>query len=102
MFVDYTQGVAAGDEARQQAAAEDLTGYATDFAVFLNQATGIDTATAEQLVEKHVLTLKEAVDTLASGNGNPFVELREAGQHMHMIADPLAATIADQQELERR
>lgn len=102
MFVDYTQGVAAGDEARQQAAAEDLTGYATDFAVFLNQATGIDTATAEQLIEEHVLTLKEAVDTIASGDGNPFVELREAGQHMHMIADPLAATIADQQELERR
>jgi hypothetical protein len=99
MFVDYTQGVAAGDQARQEAAVADLTGYATDFAVFLNQATGIDQAAAEQLVTEHVLTLKEAVDTIASGQGNPFVELREAGQHMPMIANPLAATIAQQQGL---
>jgi hypothetical protein len=99
MFVAYTQATAAGDEAGQQAAVEDLQGYATDFAVFLNGATGIDQAAAEDLVGEHVLTLKDAVDSIATGEGNPFIELREAGSHMNMIADPLADAIVTQQGL---
>lgn len=99
MFVAYTQATAAGDEAGQQAAVEDLQGYATDFAVFLNGATDIDTDAAEELVGEHVVTLKAAVDSIATGDGNPFVELRAAGSHMHMIADPLADAIVTQQGL---
>jgi hypothetical protein len=96
MFVDYTNGIANDDQAAQDQAVEDLTGYANDFAVFLNGANDLLPVDA---VLEHVLTLKAAVDAIATGESNPFIELREAGSHMNMIADPLAGAIAEQQGL---
>jgi hypothetical protein len=100
MFVDYTMATAADDDAAKQAALDDLTGYATDFAVFLNGANDLLPVDAvEGLVRTHVDTTRVAIDSLASGEGNPFIELRAAGGHMSMIANPLAGAIAEQQGL---
>jgi hypothetical protein len=100
MFVDYTTGVATNDQAMTDKAVADLTQYANDFAVFLNGANDLlPVDVVEDLVVQHVLTLKDAVDAIASGQGNPFIELREAGAHMHQIANPLADAIAQQQGL---
>jgi hypothetical protein len=94
LFVAYTTAVGAGDQAAADEQAEFLTGYATDFANFLAEPTGIDAAALEELVLEHILTLKSAVDAIAAGEGNPFIALREAGAHMGMIAQPLAVAIA--------
>jgi hypothetical protein len=95
LFVNYATAVAADDQAAADEQVEFLTGYATDFANFLAGPTGIEAAALEELVLEHILTLKEAVDVIDSGEGNPFIALREAGAHMGMIAQPLAVAIAN-------
>jgi plastocyanin len=95
MFVAYTVATADDDAEAADAAEADLVEYADTFAVFLNGATGIDEAAAEELLLEHVVTLRDTVDLVASGESNPFVALREASAHMGMIADPLAAAILD-------
>jgi hypothetical protein len=95
LLVAYTTAVAAGDTAAAEEQAEFLVGYATDFANFLAGPTGIEADALEELVLEHILTLKAAVDSIAAGEGNPFILLREAGAHMAMIAQPLAVAIAN-------
>src|SRR5215831_2780348 len=69
MFVDYTQGVAAKDEAKQQKAVNDLVGYTQDFGAFLNSANpNLPKDAVAELVKTHVLTLKEVVDAQAAGD----------------------------------
>ncbi|HWH32658.1 MAG TPA: hypothetical protein VNU01_08300, partial [Egibacteraceae bacterium] len=100
MFVDYTQGKLAGDDAKAAKAEQDLAGYSRDFAVFLNGANdNLPVEDVQALLEEHVASTKGAIDAVVGGEGNPFVALREAGQHMSHIADPLAAAIATQQNL---
>jgi hypothetical protein len=49
------------------------------------------------LVNTHVLTLKDVIDVQASGNAaQAYVALRHAAGHMTMIANPLADAIAKQ------
>lgn len=98
MFVDYTQATAAGDKAAQDQAVAELTGYADDFAAFLSGANpNLPRETVQALVVEHVVSTKDAVDALASGDAaKGFTELREAISHMHMLADPLAGAIAQQ------
>jgi hypothetical protein len=97
-FVDYTQGVAAKDQAKQDKAVADLTQYTQDFGAFLSAANpNLPKETVADLVKEHVLTLKAVVDAQASGDqAKQFAATREAYGHMHMIADPLAAAIAKQ------
>jgi hypothetical protein len=90
-FVDYTTGVASNDTAQQEQAVNDLVGYTTDFAAFLNAANGLPVDVVEGLLEEHVLGLKDAVDAQAAGEiETAYATLREAAMHMHAIADPLA------------
>lgn len=97
MFVDYTKATAAGNTTARQKAVDDLTGYAHDFAVFLNGANDqLPVETVEGLVLEHVTSTKAAVDAVAAGEPDAFSTLREAGQHMSMIADPLAQAIVAQ------
>jgi hypothetical protein len=49
------------------------------------------------LVNTHVLTLKDVIDVQASGNtAQAYVALRHAAGHTTMIANPLADAIAKQ------
>lgn len=97
MFVDYTQGKAAGDDAKVQKAEEDLEGYARDFGVFLNSALpDLPVEAVEGLLKEHVAHTKAAIDAVVAGQADAFTVLREAGQHMAGIADPLAAAITAQ------
>jgi hypothetical protein len=96
--VDYTQGLAAGDRARQDRAVKDLTAYAGDLGAFLASANPhLPKAVVADLVGHHVLTLKSVIDPQAAGNpGAAYPALRTAAAHMGKIADPLAAAIARQ------
>ncbi|MGH2604878.1 MAG: copper amine oxidase N-terminal domain-containing protein, partial [Dehalococcoidia bacterium] len=90
-FVDYTQGVATKDQAKQDKAVADLTQYAQDFGAFLNSASGLPKETVAALVKDHILGLKTVVDAQAAGNQPKiYGELRASTAHMQMVADPLA------------
>ena len=100
MFVDYTQGKATGDQAKIDKAVTDLEGYSRDFAVFLNGANDqLPVETVEELLNHHVKHTKDAIDAVVGGQADAFSVLRNAGQHMADIADPLAGAIAAQQNL---
>ena len=94
-FVDYTTGVATKDKAKMDKAVEDLTTvYVPQFSEFLAGATDLPVDAVTDLVTEHVLTTKAIVDAQA---GDDLAKVaaadRLAGQHMAMIADPLAAAI---------
>jgi hypothetical protein len=94
-FVDYTTGVATKDQAKMDKAVQDLTTvYVPDFADFLAGATGLPKDALVSLVTEHVLTTKAIVDAQGGGDAEAAAAAdRTAGQHMAMIADPLAAAI---------
>lgn len=94
LFVTYANAVGSGDQAAADEQAQFLTDYATDLADFLSEPTGIDAADLEAVLLEHILTLKAAIDTIAEGQANPFVVLRQAAAHMGMIAQPLAVAIS--------
>jgi LPXTG-motif cell wall-anchored protein len=97
-FVDYTQGVAAKDQAKQDKAVNDLVAYTQDFGAFLNGANpNLPKAAVADLVKMHVLTLKDVVDAQATGDqAKAYTNLRGAFGHMSMIANPLTDAIAVQ------
>lgn len=97
-FVDYTTGVATKDQAKQDKAVQDLTGYVNDFAAFLSGANpNLPQDAVADMVEEHVLGLKDVVDAQASGNmAMAYTSLREAYGHMQMISDALAGAIVKQ------
>jgi len=97
-FVDYTQGTAAKDKAKQDKAVADLTQYTQDFGAFLSSANpNLPKDTVATLVKDHVLGLKDVVDAQAAGDqAKQFAATRMAYGHMAMIGDPLAGAIAKQ------
>ncbi len=98
-FVDYTQGKAANDQAKQDKAVADLTAYADEFGAVLESVTemGLTKDAVSGLVMQHILGLKSVVDAQAAKDFNKaYADLRPAFAHMQMICDPLAAAIADQ------
>ena len=97
-FVDYTQGVAAKDQAKADKAVADLTQYTQDFGAFLASANpNLPKDTVADLVKTHVLSLKDAVDAQAAGDATAaYTKLAEAAHHMTMIAEPLAGAIVQQ------
>jgi hypothetical protein len=98
MFVEYTQGVAAKDQAKQTKAVNDLIAYSQDFGAFLNSANpNLPKDVVAELVKSHAVTLKEVVDAQGAGDhAKAFAGLRKAAGHMQMVADPLAGAIAKQ------
>lgn len=102
MFVDYTEGVATGDEAQADGAVDDLLGYTeTLAAVFEDVTDGELPAEASQPgIEEHVLTLKDVVDARVEEDFDAtFANLREATAHMDMLAEALAGAIASQNDI---
>lgn len=95
LFVDYTNGVLAGDQAAQDAAVEALTGtFAPQLAAFLASATGLPEDALTQLVTDHVVHTKLVVDAQAGDDATATATADQAAaHHMRMIGDPLAAGI---------
>jgi Ni,Fe-hydrogenase maturation factor len=96
--VDYTQGVATQDKAKQDKAVADLVQYTQDFGAFLSSANpNLPKHVVANLVKAHVLTLKEVIDAQAAKDPvKAYTALRMAASHMQMIADPLAGAIVKQ------
>ena len=94
-FVDYTTGVATKDQAKMDKAVSDLTTiYLPQFVDFLAGATDLPKDALTQLTQEHILTTKAIVDAQATMDWNAVAAAdRVAGQHMEMIADPLAKAI---------
>jgi hypothetical protein len=94
-FVDYTTGVAEGDQGKQDQAVNDLTTiYVPDFAAFLAGATGLPEEALAELITDHVLMTKAVVDAQAGDDAEASAAADQlAASHMRMIGDPLAAAI---------
>ena len=97
-FVEYALGGSTGDQARQEAARQQLDDYRADFGAFIDSATDGELpadAVAENL-QVHVNTLIEAIDAVLADSPEVFPQLREAAQHMPGTALVLAEAIATQ------
>jgi hypothetical protein len=91
-FVDYTVALAQKDEAAQQEAVDNLTGYTGAFSGFLAQATGLPQDALQEGLTMHVTQLKGALDAYAAGDyEEAYVLFREAYKHMVATGDMLAA-----------
>ena len=96
-FVDYTTASAAGDEAGQTAAVENLGVYITDFAAFLAGATGLPQDALETGLQEHVMGLAMVVDAQAAEDPTAaYSELRTAYLHMQALGDALSGAITEQ------
>jgi hypothetical protein len=97
-FVNYTVGVATGDDAMANQAKADLDEYRADFGAFVagaNPNLPAD-AVADALVP-HTETVFAAIDAVAGVSGeDPFQKLREAAAVMPGIAAVLSGGIAAQ------
>ena len=95
-FVDYTNGAATGDVAKQTEAKSDLDGYRADFGAFLASANPNLTkdAVANELTP-HVASVFAVIDAQAAKQ--PFFDLaKTAAGHMSHTAEVLSGAIATQ------
>ena len=96
-FVDYTVALAGKDEAGQQEAVDNLTGYTGAFSGFLAEATGLPQPALQEGLVMHITQLKGAIDAYAAGDYEQFHTLMgEAYDHMIATGDTLAAAIVEQ------
>jgi PBP1b-binding outer membrane lipoprotein LpoB len=101
-FVDYTLGVAGDDDAAQQQALDDLSGYGADFAAFLNGANpDVPTEAVEMNLADHVATLIAVIDAQGAGDVDAtYMGLRMAFGHMQgtaaFFADAISTQFPDQ------
>ncbi|MDQ2953095.1 MAG: hypothetical protein M3R54_12630 [Chloroflexota bacterium] len=98
MFVAYTQGAAAKDQAKMAKAKTDLDGYRADFDAFLSGANpNLPKGAVAQLLVPHVQHLIATIDAIAAGDlATGFDTLKTAADHSQKIADPLSAAITKQ------
>jgi hypothetical protein len=96
--VDYTVGTAGGDRAKQDKAVSELVAYTQDFGAFLASANpNLPKSVVADLVQHHVVTLKDVIDAQAGKDPErAFTATRAAAGHMQQIADPLAEAIVKQ------
>jgi hypothetical protein len=96
-FVDYTVALAKKDTAAQQKAVANLQAYVAKDSAFLAKATGASQEDLAKGLTTHILQLKGQIDAYAAGDYEKAYELeRAAYAHTYMLADALAAAIADQ------
>jgi hypothetical protein len=96
--VNYTQGVATQDKAKQDKAVTELVRYTEDFGAFMSSANPhLPKRVVADLVRTHILTLKDVIDAQAAKDPvRAYAAMRAAAGHMQMIADPLTGAIAKQ------
>jgi hypothetical protein len=96
-FVDYTVALAGKDQAGQQEAVDNLTGYTGAFSGFLAEATGLPQEALQEGLATHVMQLKGALDAYAAGDFEESYSLvREAYTHMLATGESLADAIVAQ------
>jgi hypothetical protein len=96
-FVDYTVGLAQKDNAAQQEAVDNLTGYTGAFSGFLAEATGLPQDALQEGLTTHITQLKGALDAYAAGDyEQAYTLFREAYKHMVATGDTLAMGIVQQ------
>ncbi|MEX1019125.1 MAG: hypothetical protein WDZ49_05670 [Litorilinea sp.] len=98
MFVDYTLGAAAGDDAAKNAAAAELDGYRTDFGAFISGANpNLPRDVVAEGLKPHVAGLTAAIDAQATGDyTTAYSQLRMVYAHSHGLGAVLAGGIAQQ------
>ena len=97
MFVNYTKGLATGNEKLAAKAQKDLDDYRTSFANFLNNANpNIDVKTTADSLQMHVETLSAAIESVVAKKTDAYDKLRVAAQHMPETAAYLAGAIVKQ------
>ncbi|MGH9002152.1 MAG: hypothetical protein ACRDYV_03395 [Acidimicrobiia bacterium] len=96
MVVNYSQGVAAKDQAKADQAVTELTAYAGDFGAFIHSALpSLTTEAVTDLVKQHITTLKSVIDAQAANDWvKAFTDLRVAAGHMGQIAQGLTTAMA--------
>lgn len=98
-FVDYVKATAADDQAGKDKALEELDGYVTEQAAFLETATEgrIKAADVEPGLNTHIEQLIWAFENYVAGDyETAYMNEREAIKHMTMVAAGLATAITDQ------
>ena len=96
-FVLYTEGKATGSNAKVKEAQQNLDGYRTAFGEFLAGANPNLTAEAVAAeLKPHVNSVFDTIDTVVSGEGDPFETLRGAAGQMPGTALVLSNAIAQQ------
>jgi hypothetical protein len=97
-LVDYTNAVAAKEQAKADKAMGDLLSYTEAFGAFINAASPKLTKDAvAELIKTHVFTLKDVIDAQAAKNfTKAYTSERTAADHMAMIATGLATTVVAQ------
>jgi hypothetical protein len=97
-LVDYTNAVAAKEQAKADEAMRSLLAYTEEFGAFINAASPKLTKDAvAELIKTHVFTLKDVIDAQAAKNfTKAYTNDRTAADHMAMIATGLATTVVAQ------
>lgn len=98
-FVDYTVAAKGGDMAGMDQAVQNLMGYKEAISVFLSGANpNLPKDAVAQLVNEHILLLKEAVDKHGAGDyaASYDAQSRARTQITNQIADTLAGAIVKQ------
>jgi hypothetical protein len=97
-LVDYTNAVAAKQQAKADEAMGNLLAYTEEFGAFINTASPKLTKDAvAEMIKTHVFTLKDVIDAQAAKNfTKAYTSERTAADHMAMIATGLATTVVAQ------
>ena len=97
-FVSYTLGDLKNDAAMKKQALDDLAGYRTQFAQFVNGATkgAVPADAVAKILAGHVQTLTAAIDAITSKSPDAASKTYEAAQYMSTPAQALSAAFSKQ------
>jgi len=98
-LMDYTQGVAAKDQARQDTAINNLVAYCDDFGSYVDSLTEgrLKKDAMAELFKTHIKGLKDIIDAQdAKDFSTAYSRERDAEKQMFVIGNALAGAIADQ------
>ena len=98
-FVDYTKGLAAGDQAAVKSAQAKLATYQQQFGSFLGTATGLPADAVSADLQGHVRTLEAAIQAILTKSPTAAAKIAMAEDHMAGTAAVLAKAIAAQKHL---
>ena len=93
-FVNYTLGVATGDQAKVATAKKDLAGYISQFSVFIAGATKLPKTAVAADLQGHVSTLETAINAIVAKSPEASAALLAAENHMAGTGAVLAQGIA--------
>ncbi len=92
--MNYTLGVATGDQAKVATAKKDLAGYISQFSVFIAGATKLPKPAVAADLQGHVSTLETAINAIVAKSPDAGRKIEMAAMHMNGTAEVLAKGIA--------